>query len=112
MTKPTFASVISERELQTAVIECAKLLGWRVMHQRPARTLQGWRTPLEGHAGYPDLTMLRPPRLVFAELKSKKGRVHFDQATWLNGFDAVPGVEQYLWRPADWETGKIEDVLR
>ena len=104
---------MTERELQDAIIDTAKLLGWRVMHTRPARMLDGrWRTPIEGHAGFPDLVLLRPPRLVFAELKAKKGRVDFEQATWLNGLDAVPGVEQYLWRPADWELGTVEEVLR
>ena len=56
--------------------------------------------------------LLRPPRLIFAELKSKRGRVDFDQATWLNGLNEVKGVEQYLWRPADWELGTVEEVLR
>ena len=103
---------MSERELQDAIIELAKLLGWRCMHQRPARTIDSWRTSIIGHAGFPDLVLLRPPRLVFAELKSKKGRVDFDQATWLNGLNEVKGVEQYLWRPADWELGTVEEVLR
>ena len=103
---------MSERELQSAVIEMAKLLGWRIMHQRPGRTLEGWRTAIEGHPGFPDLVLLRPPRLIFAELKSKRGRVDFDQATWLNGLNEVKGVEQYCWRPADWELGTVEEVLR
>ena len=103
---------MTERELQGAIIEAAKLLGWRLCHFRPARTLNGWRTPIEGHPGFPDLVLLRPPRLIFAELKSKRGRVDFEQATWLNGLEAVPGVEQYLWRPADWELGTVEEVLR
>ena len=64
---------MTERDLQDAVMEMAKLLGWRCVHFRPARTLHGeWRTAIEGHAGFPDLVLLRPPRLVFAELKSKK----------------------------------------
>jgi hypothetical protein len=103
---------MTERELQDAIIQMAQLLGWRVMHQRPGRTLDGWRTSIQGNPGFPDLTLLRPPRLVFAELKSVKGRVDFDQATWLNGLDVVQGVEQYVWRPIDWEAGRIEDVLR
>lgn len=103
----------SERELLDAVVELAKLLGWRVAHQRPARRLDGrWTTAIQGHPGFPDLVLLRPPRLIFAELKAISGRVDFEQATWLNGLNNVPGVEQYLWRPAQWELGEIEDVLR
>ena len=104
---------MSEADLQRAIIEAATLLGWRVCHFRPARMLDGrWRTPLEGHQGFPDLILLRPPRLIFAELKSPRGRVDFNQATWLNGLDTVPTVEQYLWRPGDWELGTVEEVLR
>ena len=103
---------MSERQLQDAIIELAKLLGWRIAHFRPAMTREGWRTAVQGHVGFPDLVLLRPPRLVFAELKSKKGRVDFEQATWLNGLNEVKGVEQYCWRPADWELGTVEEVLR
>ena len=101
-----------ERDLQDAVVELAKLLGWRVMHQRPARTLNGYRTAIQGHTGFPDLVLLRPPRLVFAELKGPRGRVGHDQELWLNGLRVVPNVEQYLWRPMDWERGDVEQVLR
>ena len=103
---------MSERQLQDAIIELAKLLGWRIAHFRPAMTREGWRTAVQGHVGFPDLVLLRPPRLIFAELKSKRGRVDFEQATWLNGLNEVKGVEQYCWRPADWELGSVEDILR
>lgn len=47
---------ISEAELQSAVIELARTLGYRVAHFRAARTAQGWRTPVEADgAGFPDL---------------------------------------------------------
>ena len=108
----TTAPGMSERQLQDAIIELAKLLGWRIAHFRPAMTREGWRTAVQGHVGFPDLVLLRPPRLIFAELKSKKGRVDFEQATWLNGLNEVKGVEQYCWRPADWELGTVEEVLR
>jgi VRR-NUC domain len=104
---------MTERELQDAIIQAARLLGWRVMHQRPGRTLDGWRTAVQGDEGFPDLVMLRPPRLIFAELKSKKGVLSQAQALWLNGFRASgPAIETYEWRPQDWEHGDIEDVLR
>lgn len=104
---------MTEKELQTAVIDLAKLLGWRVMHQRPARRLDGtWRTAIEGDVGFPDLVLLRPPVLIFAELKSARGNPDFAQSTWLNGLDTVSGVQTFLWRPLDWTDGRIEDVLR
>ena len=104
---------MTEGALLDAIVDMAKLLGWHCSHFRAARTSDGWRTPVQGHTGFPDLVLLRPPRLVFAELKTAKGKVHFDQATWLNGFRACgPSIETYEWRPVDWEAGRIEDALR
>jgi hypothetical protein len=64
----------TEREFQDAVADVARLAGWRVVHFRPARTAEGWRTPgsYDAH-GWPDLTL----RL-------------------------LPGAEVYLWYPEDW----------
>ena len=61
---------MTEREFQRAVVELARLMGWRVHHTRPALTRAGeWRTPIQGDAGFPDLVLCRPPRLILAELK-------------------------------------------
>ena len=46
--------------------------------------------------------LTRPPRLIFAEMKSAKGRVSEAQRDWLDDLDACPGVESYTWRPSDW----------
>jgi hypothetical protein len=60
--------------------------------------------------GWPDLAMVRPPHLVFAELKSESGRVTVHQERWLALLAGCPGVETYLWRPSDLE--RISEVLR
>jgi hypothetical protein len=91
------------------VIELARLHHWKVFHQRPARTAHGWRTAVQGDAGLPDLLLLRPPRLIIAELKSALGRVTPDQEAWLQAFALVPDVHVYVWRPADWPA--IEAIL-
>ena len=97
------SDAVPEREFQARVIELARLLGWRVHHTRPALTQRGrWLTPIQGEAGLPDLILLRPPRLVFAELKSEKGRVSKEQQAWLDALRQCNGVEVYLWRPSDW----------
>jgi len=106
---------MNEKELQRAVLEEARLLGWRIAHFSTSRSMRDGRaflTAQQGHRGFPDLVLLRPPRLIFAELKTARGRVDFDQATWLNGLDAVPGVEQFVWRPDDWRAGRVNDALR
>jgi len=44
----------SERDFVDAVITLALQKGWRVHHDRPARTDVGWRTAFQGHKGFPD----------------------------------------------------------
>lgn len=100
---------MTERELQSAVIECARLLGWRVAHFRPAETSKGWRTPVEADgAGFPDLVMARRGRLLFVELKSEKGKLRPEQVAWLDALNPLA----FVWRPADWLSGTVEHVLR
>lgn len=102
--------VETERGFAEAVIEMARLLGWRVAHFRPARTLRGWRTAVEGDGvGFPDLVLVRPPRLIAAELKSARGRLTAEQGEWLRLLSAA-GVETHIWRPADWDD--VEEALR
>jgi len=93
-----------EREFQRAVIDLARLMGWRVFHARPALTRRGrWLTPLQGDAGFPDLVLCRPPRLILAELKRVGGKPTAAQREWLEALGQCAGVECYLWTPDDWE---------
>lgn len=87
------------------MLDYARLMGWRCYF-----TWNSKHSP----AGYPDLTMVRPPRLVFAELKSEHGRVTAEQAAWLqdlcqianvsvmHGDPPVHDVQVFIWRPSDW----------
>lgn len=94
---------VAEREFQRVVVACARLFGWRVHHTRPAIMRSGkWATPLQGDAGLPDLILCRPPRLIFAELKSEHGRTRPEQQAWLSALAQVPRIEVYVWRPSDW----------
>lgn len=111
---------MNERELQKGVIDCARLFGWRVAHFRPAQTARGWRTPVEADgAGFPDLVLVRDGRLIFAELKGDSGRLSEAQTAWLVALEVVnvahvcgPCIEVYRWKPADWTSGRIEQLLR
>ena len=91
----------TEAGFQRLVEEYAVLKRWWVHHQPDSR---------RSTAGLPDLILLRPPRLVLAELKTASGKVRPEQAAVMAMLRAVPGVECYLWRPSDW--GRIEEVLR
>lgn len=103
-------NLITESQFLDTVVEYATLRGWRWTHFRPARTEKGWRTPLQGSRGFPDLVLVKDHRLIFAELKSQRGRKpDQDQQAWLDVLQGVPGVETCVWRPADWD--KIEAVL-
>lgn len=104
---------MTEAQLQTAVIECARLLGWRVAHFRPGMNQRGrWMTAVQGDgAGFPDLVMARRGRLIFAELKAEKGRMSAEQDAWMEAL-RVPGVTVAVFFPRDWESGAIESCLR
>ena len=103
---------MKERELQDAVIDCARALGWRVAHFRPAKTEKGWRTPVAADgAGWPDLVLVRGSRLIFAELKSATGKLSDAQVEWEYALERS-GHAVYVWRPDDWLHGGVEEVLR
>jgi hypothetical protein len=91
----------SEKHFQSRVVKLAQLYGWVCWH-----TLDSTGT----RAGELDLRLLRPPRVIFAELKSQHGRVRLEQAQTIALLERCPGVETYLWRPSDWQ--QIVEVLR
>ena len=99
---------ISEADLLNAVIELAHWRGWMVHHDRPARTAQGWRTAVQGDVGFPDLVLVRGSSLVFAELKSEKGKLTAAQEKWIAEL-RLHGSLVYVWKPSDWDT--IERTL-
>jgi hypothetical protein len=90
---------VSEKQLQSAVVQWARLNGWLVFHPFDSRRSQ---------AGFPDLTLVRGERLMFAELKATDGRVTGAQQEWLAAL-AAAGCEVHVWRPGDW--GQIERTL-
>jgi hypothetical protein len=106
---------VTERQLQDAVIACARLLGWKVAHFRPAQTAKGWRTPVEADgAGFPDLILAHPSNgmAVYAvELKAAAGRILPAQQGWLDVLEQA-GCHTAVWRPDDWRSGRIEAQLR
>lgn len=92
------------------MIALAQLNGFMVAHFRPAMTRAGkWITAVQGDgAGYPDLTCVRGCRLLFAELKSAKGKVTPEQTEWLLKLGGA-GAECYIWKPENWKD--IERIL-
>jgi hypothetical protein len=101
---------MSEAELQRNVIDMARYLGWYVHAERPAMTSKGFRTAIMGNAGFPDIVLCRADRLIFVELKSASGTLTDQQVKW--GKLLAANTTYYIWRPSDWFSGKIEEVLK
>jgi VRR-NUC domain len=94
---------LSEKELQAAVVELARRLGYLVYHPYDSR---------RSAPGYPDLTCVHPRSgaLLWAELKSTTGRLTPDQEAWLRALALRSAV--FVWRPADWRDGSIARALQ
>jgi hypothetical protein len=97
------AKAMSEDELQTNVIELAEALGWWAWHDTDSR---------RNNAGLPDLILLRPPRMIMAELKTEKGKLRREQADVIDKLAAVPGIECMIWRPNALLSGAIARILK
>jgi len=91
---------LSERQFSAQVLRYAALRGWHCYF-----TQRSEKSP----AGFPDLVLVRRPRVIFAELKSDRGRCTPEQRAWLAEL-AECSVEVKLWRPSDWE--EIDRCLR
>ena len=106
------ARSMSEREFQAKVVEHAEANGFLVYHTWNSRN---------SASGFPDLCMVRPPRLIFAELKRENGKVSDAQQEWIDALRGTYvedscgkegckkcsdcGIPQvYLWRPSDWDS--------
>lgn len=83
----------TEAQWQQTVVELAKLCGWLVYHTYDSR---------RSEPGFPDLVLVREQRLVFAELKTDRGRIRPEQQEWLERLHET-GAEVYVWRPRDFE---------
>jgi len=86
---------LTEAELQATIIDTAELAGWLVYHDHDSRL---------NPAGLPDLILVKPPRVVFLELKSDKGRVRPDQQIWLDALEQCDTLTSALVRPDDLPT--------
>ena len=54
---------------------------------------------------------IRPPRLLFVELKAKRGRFTDGQRQWMEALLQIPFVEVLTWTPDDLYNGRIEKAL-
>lgn len=92
----------SEAKFQREVTDLLDLRHWRWHHEVDSR---------KSKRGLPDIIAVRRDRLIFIELKTKRGVLTDDQIGWLCDVKqmACHQVEVYIWRPNDWT--EIERVL-
>ncbi len=101
VTKLDRIPAITEKQLMSQVKDLAKIYHWKLYHP----FLSKW-----SEKGYPDITLIRPPRIIFAELKRDTGKLTPSQLEWAELLKACPGVEYHLWKPSNFES--IVEVLR
>jgi hypothetical protein len=90
----------TELECEATIIKSAKMAGWLVHGSRVAYSRGKFSTPIKGHAGFPDLVLVKGERLIIVELKRRPNKVEPEQEVWLKAFAQVPGVESYVvWVP-------------
>jgi hypothetical protein len=95
----------TETQCQKTVFDAVKQFpGWLVHHGRPAPNGRGrFITPIQGKAGFPDLTMMHPGRgiALFVELKRYPNDVEPDQMDWLLAMRHVGLDARIWWVPED-----------
>jgi hypothetical protein len=92
-------ALLTESQWSGIVLELARLGQWQLRYH----TWVSRRSP----GGFPDWVLCKPPRLIFAELKSEVGKPTPEQEAWLAGLREVEAatkglVQAYLWRPSDY----------
>jgi hypothetical protein len=101
----------NETEFKKAVVDLFRRRGWRVHHgaARPARG----KYITSGSPGFPDLVCLRPPNLLWLELKhigaSKARKDAEEQRIWIGGLQAC-GQHAYVVDEGAW--AMLVDIAR
>jgi hypothetical protein len=94
---------MTEAELLKEVEQICNELGFAWHHCRDSRYCGGG-------AGFPDLVIVAPGGVIFAELKSATGGLKPPQNTWRKDLIRA-GAEYRLWYPRDLVSGDIRSVL-
>lgn len=95
---------MTEAELLGKITAEADRLGLHWHHCADSRLCRG-------HRGLPDLILLGPGGLLFAELKSADGDTSADQDYWLYRLHQA-GIQFTVWRPRNWYNHVIQNRLK
>jgi hypothetical protein len=86
--------VITEKEFSQQVRQLAILKGYKVYHTFLS---------IYSDVGFPDLVIAKEDKLIFAELKTERGKVSQAQKDWLGVLASTKKCECFIWRPSDWD---------
>src|SRR5688500_5179844 len=84
----------TEKGFQAAIVDLAQRCGWLVYHSYDSR---------KSTRGFPDLVLVRPGAVIFAEVKIATGTLTMAQYEWISMLESVRGIGVFVWRPQDWE---------
>jgi hypothetical protein len=93
MSIASIPATMSEAQFQQRIIDYCQLRGLLVFHDHDSRRNQ---------AGFPDLVIVGRHGVIFAELKTDKGKLRPDQEKWLLCLHAA-GCIAVVWRPSMWD---------
>ncbi len=98
-------------QLMDAIVDLARLMGYRAAHFAPARTDKGWRTPCRYDAkGWPDLVLVGRGGILYVEVKGDGDVLSMEQHDWLDAL-AEARAEWHVWTSKDWLDGTVERRL-
>ena len=93
-------AAVTEAQFQDQVRQAALWSGWAFYHTRDSR---------KSDEDFPDCLMLRPPRMIVAELKREGKDPTPGQQWWLAHFQCC-GAETHVWRPSDID--RVMEILK
>ena len=101
MDSSILAPKMTHKAFQAQVESLARSMGWLCYH-----TFLSKHSP----AGFPDEVLVRPPRLIFAELKIPPDKPTIAQQVWLETLAKLDCAEIFVWTPDEWEqiVGELE----
>ena len=84
---------VTEQDFQETVVQAAEMFGWWHYHVADSR---------RSRPGFPDLVLIKPPKVIFLEVKREKGRLTVAQAGVLAMLEDCSEVQAAVVRPTDW----------
>lgn len=98
-----------ENEFQKQVLSVATDYGWTHRYHSYFSD--------RSERGFPDLVLVRPAthQVLFAELKTMRGKLTPAQESWIAALSEAQGdgtVRVCVWRPCCWNSGELHEVLR